>query len=367
MVYALDQLPRGRVLSRRAKAVRTECVDVPFDGWRQRCYRLIQDTPVLRRRSDLLTLLQDVNFDLQLARQAQDAILFDGVMAQCCLTFRELSKKKIPLVLTALNWHIDSLGDALVEEHKRLGISAPTFIHPRMRVRMREEVERATCVRTISDASRQSFIERGVPAARVETVLPAVDLDHFRPTAQQDDVFRVLSVSTIDARKGTYYLLQAFEKAAIPNSELVIIGATGSRWASQMLRGFTSRLSNIRIQSADVIQDPVESTYGPATIFAHPAIEDGFALAVSQALACGKPVITTRQTGASQLIVDGQHGYVLECRDVDGLVDRMRLMARDRALLGRMTAAAPSAVADLGYPALATRIGNLYRRLLGRS
>ena len=49
-----------------------------------------------------------------------------------------------------------------------------------------------------------------------------------------------------------------------------------------MLEGFLSRVRNIRIQSANVMTDPVERTYGQASVFAHPAIEDGFALAVAK-------------------------------------------------------------------------------------
>ena len=195
-------------------------------------------------------------------------------------------------------------------------------------------------------------------------VLPAIDLDHFRPVAKNDDVFRVLAVLTIDPRKGAYYLLQAFEKAAIPNSELVIIGATGDRWSRRMLQQFTSRLSNIRIQAADVLKDPIEATYGRASVFVHPAIEDGFALAVAQALACGKPVITTKQTGAAQLIADGENGYVLECRDVDGLVDRLQQLAANESLLDRMSAAAPQSVTHLGYPQFAENVARFYCQVL---
>jgi glycosyltransferase involved in cell wall biosynthesis len=227
MVYALDQLPHGRVLSRGAKAGRAECVDLPLQGWRGVGYRTLAAWPVLRRRSDLLTLLSDVDFDSQLSAHLTDAKLFDGVMGQCCLAFEQLSRKNIPLVLTALNTHLDSVAEVLADERRRLGIDAPGFIHPRMRERVHSEIERATCIRAISELAKQSFVERGVSADRIQVVLPAIDLDHFRPVAKKDDVFRVLAVLTIDPRKGAYYLLKAFEKAAIPNSELVIIGATG--------------------------------------------------------------------------------------------------------------------------------------------
>ena len=82
-------------------------------------------------------------------------------------------------------------------------------------------------------------------------------------------------------------------------------------------------------------------------------------------MACGKPVIATRQTGAAELISHGQNGYVLESRDVDGMVDFLRLLARDEALLGRLGAAAPQAVAHLGYPSFARNVAALYSRVLG--
>jgi glycosyltransferase involved in cell wall biosynthesis len=364
MVFALDQLPRGRVLSRSSKALRAECIDVPQGGWRKLAFDTIRRVPVLRRRGDLLTLINDVDFDSRLPQYSEGVQLFDGVMGQCCLTFEHLAKKQVPLVLTALNCHIDAVADILADEFRRLGIRTPTFIHPRMRQRASSEIEHASRIRAISEFAKQSFVDRGIKAERVEVVLPAVDLDHFHPVAKTDDVFRVLAVLTIDPRKGAYYLLQAFEKAAIPKSELVIIGATGDPWSRQMLAQFTSRNSNIRIQRADVVKEPIETTYGRASVFVHPAIEDGFALAVSQALACGKPVITTHQTGAAQLIVEGQNGYVLNCRDVDGLIEHLKRLARDEALLNRMSAAAPSAVAHLGYRNHAENVRQLYDRVL---
>ena len=364
VTYALDQLPHGRVLSRHAQADRAACIDVPFEGWRASCFRSIKRVPLLRGRQDLLTLLSDVDFDSHVSAQVGGVKLFNGVMAQCCETFEVLSRQRVPLVLTALNTHIDNVAALLEEEHRRLGIRTPSFIHPAMRRRVAHEIERASCIHTISNLAKDSFVERGIPADKVEVVLPAVDLDYFRPVAKTDGTFRVLAVLTIDPRKGAYYLLQAFEKAAIPGSELVIIGATGDHWSKQMLGRFTSRLKNIRIQSADVFREPIQSTYGQASVMVHPAIEDGFALAVAQALACGRPVITTRTTGAAEVIADGQNGYVLESGDVDGLVDRLRLLARDESLLQRMSAAAPQAVAHLGYPQFARNMARLYARAL---
>lgn len=366
MVYAMDSLPNGCIFSRRARAQRATCIDVPFRGWRRTAFDCIGRVPILRRRRDLGTLLSDVQFDFAVARQASGARLFDGVMGQCSQTFDRLGKKNVPLVLTALNTHLDNVDEVLRDEHKRLDVRLPSFINPRMRERVHREIKQASCIRAVSNLVKDSFVRYGMEASKVEVVLPAVDLDYFRPTPKKDDVFRVLAVLTIDPRKGAYYLLKAFEKAAIPNSELVIIGATGDPWAKRMVAEFKARLKNFRLQFADVLREPVENTYGQASVFVHPALEDGFALAVGQALACGKPVITTHQTGAAELVADGENGYVLECRDVDGIVDRLRELARNPDLVDKLSAAAPHAVAHLGYPSLAENVARLYNCLLGK-
>ena len=129
MMYALDQFPQGRILSRGAHASHAECADIQLQGWRGLGFRSIAAWPVLRGRSDLLTLLSDVDFDSQLSRHLADVELFDGVMGQCCLTFERLRRKNIPLVLTTLNTHIDNVEHMLTDERRRLGIDF-AGLHP---------------------------------------------------------------------------------------------------------------------------------------------------------------------------------------------------------------------------------------------
>lgn len=56
-------------------------------------------------------------------------------------------------------------------------------------------------------------------------------------------------------------------------------------------------------------------------IFVFPSIEDGFAIVVAEALACGLPVITTRNTGASDLVQAGKNGDVVPIRDPEAIAN----------------------------------------------
>lgn len=61
---------------------------------------------------------------------------------------------------------------------------------------------------------------------------------------------------------------------------------------------------------------------------------------VSQALACGLPVVTTRHSGLPEQVVDGVNGYVVEAGDWRALAERIVRLASRPELLPAMSAAA---------------------------
>ncbi len=366
MAHALDQLPDARLYSRQATARRTACVDLPFARSASRlAFDALLATPGLRGRHDWLTLLADTDFDRRVAARIGPVDLADGIMGQCCRTFTRIRPRTARLVLTSLNTHIDHLAALVEAEHRRIGFRGPSFIHPRMRRRAAREIALADRIRVNSEWARRTFVERGVPASKVHVIHPAVDRDRFKPVPKRDEVFRILAVSSIDPRKGIHYLLQGFLDARLPDAELVLIGGTGDRWSRRMLERFQRQDARIRVVHTDVTTAPVADTYGAASVVVHPAVEDGYGLVIAQALACGRPVVASRQAGASELIQDGVHGFVVDAGSSDAIADRLQVLATDARLRERMAAAAPSAVARLGYDDFAQAVAAFYASVLG--
>jgi UDP-glucose:(heptosyl)LPS alpha-1,3-glucosyltransferase len=60
--------------------------------------------------------------------------------------------------------------------------------------------------------------------------------------------------------------------------------------------------------------DNIAAWYGCADVFVLPTMHDPSANAVTEALACGTPVITSRENGARQHVRDGVNGWVLQDR-----------------------------------------------------
>ncbi len=58
-----------------------------------------------------------------------------------------------------------------------------------------------------------------------------------------------------------------------------------------------------------------------------------------EAMASGKPVVSTRRGGPSETVVDGETGYLVDAGDAEALANRVIALLRDPDLRKRMGAA----------------------------
>lgn len=137
--------------------------------------------------------------------------------------------------------------------------------------------------------------------------------------------FTVLSVGTHDLRKGTPYLLEAWKRAAIPESELHLIGPL------RLAKPFLDRYAGLFRHSAHVPRSALGAHYATADLLAFPTLGDGFGLVIQEAMCCGTPVVTTLCGGGPECITDGVDGWLVPPRDIDALVERLRDCAANRA------------------------------------
>jgi UDP-glucose:(heptosyl)LPS alpha-1,3-glucosyltransferase len=60
------------------------------------------------------------------------------------------------------------------------------------------------------------------------------------------------------------------------------------------------------------LRSDVEWYYAAADVYVGPSLEDAFALPPLEAMACGVPVVVSRQAGVSEVLTDGVDGLILE-------------------------------------------------------
>ena len=226
------------------------------------------------------------------------------------------------------------------------------------------EEETLACDRLLV-ASRfigDSFVRAGFAADRIEVVPYGVDLTRFTPPERREDgIFRVLCVGQVSPRKGQVHLLEAWKQAALPNAELVLVGAVHAGMESVL-----SRYAGTFRHVERVPNSELREWYGRASAFVLPSIEDGFGVVVGEALACGLPVVVTENTGAAETVDDGVDGFVVPIRSPVAIAERLTTLHADRDLRDRMGRAAGTKAGTLSWERYAERICALYRAQMPR-
>jgi glycosyltransferase involved in cell wall biosynthesis len=131
--------------------------------------------------------------------------------------------------------------------------------------------------------------------------------------------FTLLHTGGLSLRKGAPYLLEAFRliRREVPDAVLRI-----KRHLRNDVVDIVKKNSDLPIEWSESLDFAGHvRRYQTSDLLLFPSIEDGFAFVVAEALACGLPVVTTVNTGASDLVKSGVNGEVVPIRDARVLAD----------------------------------------------
>ena len=110
--------------------------------------------------------------------------------------------------------------------------------------------------------------------------------------------------------------------------------------------------------------DDIVRQYHSADYFVLPTRHDPCSLVVLEALACGLPVISTRQNGSCDVMKQNVHGIILnDAENVDALSSAMQQM-NDPAIRNRMASACAALRETLSYDYHLDRLLELYARFV---
>jgi glycosyltransferase involved in cell wall biosynthesis len=255
--------------------------------------------------------------------------------------------------------HILEQESLLAEEHHLQGLEPPR-IDPRSVERELIEYETSDLITVPSGFVRRTFVKRGVAPGKIAVVPYGANLTMFRPTSVKPAAtFEVLFVGALSLRKGIPYLLEAFSKLRHPRKRLTLIGSR-LRETEALLRAFPGR--DVRILGP-IAQARLAEHMSESHVLVLPSIEEGLALVMAEAMACGCPVIATKNTGAEDLFADADQGFIVEARDVAALAGHMQRLADDPDLAARMSIKARAKIESIGgwSDYAATLLGHFHR------
>lgn len=235
--------------------------------------------------------------------------------------------------------------DQIVAEEYRIWGQQQEVVTPYILAREEAEYAQADVITVPSTFALRSFIEMGISPEKLHRIPYGVRLDRFERVGEPNlDVFEVLFAGTVSLRKGVPYLLKAFAELKHPRKRLRIVGP--------LLPEMQSILSRFAMDKVEIIgripQAEMAKYMSTSHVMVLPSIEEGLALVLGQAMACGCPVIASTNTGGEDLFTHGVEGFIVPIRSPEAITERLQQLADDHELQQRMSEAALARVRHLG-------------------
>ncbi len=262
-------------------------------------------------------------FDRWVLRQLQPGDHIISSYGYANASFRFAREHGGTTFLDGGNSHPENFWHILSEEHRRWNCPYPPVArhHFDRSLAMMEHVD---YVLSPSSYVARSFLERGFKPEQILRNVYPLDLSCFttpREPRPRSRPLTIISTGSLSLRKGTPYLLEAFRltRKTIPDARLLL-----TRAVQESVMPVLAKFNDLPIDWAPGLPHPqLAERLRSADIFVLPSLEDGFARTVTEALACGLPVITTPNTGACELIQPGVNGEVVPIRDPQAIANAL--------------------------------------------
>ena len=281
-------------------------------------------------------------YDHSVAAVVRPGDIFIGWASASLATAHAAKRRGARFVLDRACPHVDFQQQMVEQESAALGI--PYQPQPAwFRERQLAEYAEAERILAPSEYTRATFPE----AMRGKIIkAPLFGRCAFPATTHPDRhaEFTVGVVGGEPLRKGYLYLLDAWERLALPDARLLI--RTDADFTHYP--GLRERL--LRLSNVDIVRyvPDINDFYQRCDVFVLPSVDDGFGMALFEAMANEVPCIATSHCGSSELLTSGRDGIVIPPRNAELLAEALLSLYRQEDLRRTMASAARATAAALG-------------------
>lgn len=177
-------------------------------------------------------------------------------------------------------------------------------------------IENVSLIIAPSDAIAKSLIINGATAERIKVLPHGIPLPKHADATEiltSNEVTRFFYIGRICHIKGVHVMLKAFNTLKM-RTELHLIGGAGNKIEERYMNRLKKKYKNDhRIQwHGKINSQDILDTIRKYDVMIHPTIcLEVFGLNIAEALAMGKPVISTRSGGPEMQIVNCENGILV--------------------------------------------------------
>ncbi|PKP59290.1 glycosyltransferase family 4 protein, partial [Candidatus Atribacteria bacterium HGW-Atribacteria-1] len=140
----------------------------------------------------------------------------------------------------------------------------------------------------------------------------------------------ILSVGMLEEIKGHEYLIKAMKKVIDKEKDVLCIIVGSGQLKSKLQRLINDLNLNDYVKLVGAKQhDEIPLWMNASDLFVLPSLNESFGIVQIEAMACGKPVVATRNGGSEEIVVNEKLGYLVESKNSDDLAEKI-LMTLDK-------------------------------------
>jgi len=153
--------------------------------------------------------------------------------------------------------------------------------------------------------------------------LDLIDYPYSKP--DMNNPIRFIFVARLLIEKGIYQLIEAIKlvQEKYPSTELVVLGSLDEDNPAGLTRKDLDDLIKQKVIIYPGQVTNVNEWLSSSHIFVLPSYREGVPRSAQEAMAVGRPIITTDVPGCRETVIDGKNGFLVPAFDVKRLVKEM--------------------------------------------
>ena len=208
----------------------------------------------------------------------------------------------------------------------------------------------------VTEGAKRALMVEGVDPSRISVVPAGIDCERFKPTGREKEIARqfkipedtvnILFAGRLSSEKGIFDLLRAFSRLRRTFRDVLLIFVGSGH--PKVLREIARLEAELKIGDRVRLLGSIKYSLMPkvhnlADVFCLPSVptmewEEQFGYVLVEAMACGKPVVSTLTGSIPEVVTDGATGLLVPSGDVKALQEALGELFLDekkRRRLGR--------------------------------
>ena len=246
-----------------------------------------------------------------------DIVCFqDPVSSFFSILFLKVRRAEVKIV-------VETHGDFIETLSLEKNLVLPRLYKKLFYIMAKYSIGKSNIIRAVSSSTEQQVldIDSSKSVVRFPAWIDFKDFQNIEPKPFSKDKFNILFIGSVTDRKKPHMIIEAIQRINDKSYNLSIVGPAPNEKYFKELKDLIDKLDlqNQVSLIGPVDRESVKDYYSTSNLMILPSISEGLARVIFESQVAMCPVLVTDAPGMSDIVIDGQTGYVFESNNLDSL------------------------------------------------